>query len=225
MKGTIVNTAAIIIGSGIGLILKNGITPKYQQTVMQGLSLAVGIVGIQMALKTQNILAVIISLVIGGIIGEWLCIDSKLDKLGNYIAKHFKGTYGKVSEGFITASLVYCVGALAIVGSIQDGMTGNTATLYAKSMLDGISAVIFAASLGIGVALSSIAVLLYQGTITILAQHFSALLSVNIINELTAVGGILIVGISIMLLEIKPIKIANLLPALPIVIVIVKVWP
>ncbi len=225
MKGTIVNTAAILVGSGIGLILKNGISSKYQQTVMQGLSFAVGIVGIQMALKTQNILAVIVSLVIGGIVGEWLGIQSKLDGLGNQIEKHFKGTYGKISEGFITASLVYCIGAMAIVGSIQDGISGDASTLYAKSMLDGISAVIFTAGMGIGVALSSIPVLLYQGTITILAQYFSTLLSSDVIREMTAVGGILIVGISIILLEIKTIKIANLLPSILIIILIVKVWP
>jgi uncharacterized membrane protein YqgA involved in biofilm formation len=225
MKGTLVNSVAVLSGSIIGLLLKQRLSTKYQNTLMQGLALAVGIIGLQMALKTQNILIVILSVVIGGLIGEFFAIDKWLVRLGEWLTLRIGGKYGSVGEGFITGSLVFCVGAMAIVGSIQEGLTGDASTLYVKSMLDAVSAAVFASGMGIGVALSSISVLLYQGTITLLASSLSSIISNGMITEMSAVGGLLIIGISLLMLEIKTIKVANLLPAVPIAAIISSLWP
>jgi hypothetical protein len=225
MKGTLVNAATVVVGSLTGLALRSGIPEKYQQTVMHGLALSVGLIGLQMAFKTQNILIVIISVIIGALIGEALDIDKGLSTLGGWITIKLGARYGDVGQGFVTASLVYCVGAMAILGSIQDGLTGDATTLYAKAMLDGISSVVFASTLGIGVLLSSLSILIYQGSITLLAGVFSTVLSENVIREMTAVGGLLLLGISMMMLEIKTIKVANLLPAIPAAAIIAAFWP
>lgn len=224
MKGTLVNAAAVVVGSAVGLLLQRGIPEKYQHTIMQGLAMSVALIGVQMALKTQNILIVIISMVIGAILGEWLGIEQGLNRIGDYLTVRLGGRYGNVGQGFVTASLVYCVGAMAVVGGIQDGITGDASTLYAKSMLDGVSAVVFSATMGIGVALSSIAILLYQGTITLLASSFGAVLTEHSITEMTAVGGLLIVGISLRILDIKQVNVANMLPTIPIAAFIAIVW-
>lgn len=221
LKGTLVNAIGILCGSGIGLLLKENVPVKYQQIVMQGLSLSIGLIGLQMALKTQNILVIIISMVIGALIGEFIDIDGRLARVGAWLTVKMGNKYGSVGEGFITGSLVFCVGAMAIVGSIQDGLTGDASTLYAKAMLDTIASIVFASGMGIGVALSSVSVLLYQGTLTLLASSLSGFISDGMIREMTAVGGLLIIGISLLVLEIKTIKIANLLPAVPIAAVIV----
>lgn len=225
VKGTLVNTAGIVCGSIVGLLLKKSVPEKYQQTVMHGLALSVGLIGLQMALKTQNILIVILSIVIGGLIGEWMDIDRCLTRVGEWLTMRMGNKYGSVGEGFITGSLVFCVGAMAIVGSIQDGLTGDASTLYAKAMLDTVGSVVFASGMGIGVALSGITVLLYQGMVTLLASSLSSFISDGMIREMTAVGGLLIIGISLLILQIKTIKVANLLPAVPIAAIIVLLWP
>jgi uncharacterized membrane protein YqgA involved in biofilm formation len=232
VQGTIVNAAAIIVGSLIGVALKKNIKPEYQKTVTQALALAVGVMGIEMALKSSNILIVVISLVIGGILGEMLDIEGKLNKLGAYLAKLIKKTGGESSDAdesligkaFVTASLIYCVGAMAVIGSIQDGLTGDTSVLYVKALLDGIFSVALASSIGIGVALSSASVFLYQGAITLLAGILAPLFSEAVINELTATGGILIIGVSILILEVIKIRLANWLPAIPVAITIAYFW-
>ena len=220
MTGTLVNVAGIVGGSIIGLLFKKNVPVKFQQTVMHGLALSVGLIGLQMALKTQNILIIIISIVIGGVIGEFLDIDKYLNRIGEWLTARMGTKYGNAGEGFITGSLVFCVGAMAIVGSIQDGLTGDASTLYAKAMLDTVASVVFASGMGIGVALSSISVLVYQGAITLLASCLSSYISDGMIKEMTAVGGLLIIGISLLMLEIKTIKVANLLPAVPIAAIV-----
>jgi uncharacterized membrane protein YqgA involved in biofilm formation len=229
MKGTLVNAAAVIIGSGVGMALKQGIPEKYQNTLIHGMSLAVGIIGLQMALKTQNVLVVILGIAVGAIVGEVINIDGGLNKIGAWLSDKLSNPddAGKsnIGRGFVTASLVYCIGAMAVVGSIQDGLTGDTSILYAKSLLDGIISIVFTSSMGIGVAFSSISVLIYQGAITLLAGFFSTVLSEKVVAELTATGGILIVGVSILMLEIKNIKLANLLPAIPAAAVFAYFWP
>lgn len=220
MKGTIVNALSVLAGAGVGLALKRGIPDRYQQTIMQGLGLAVMLIGLQMALKAQNILVVITSMAAGAAVGELLDIDNRLQQFSQKLSGHLGDRQDSVADGFMTASLVFCVGAMAVVGAVQEGLTGDTTTLYAKSMLDAIVAMVLASSLGIGVALSSVSIVLYQGTITLLAGFLSSLLSETAIKELTAVGGLLIVSISLMMLDIKKIKVANLLPAIPAAIVI-----
>ena len=224
MKGTIVNAAAIVAGSGLGLFLKRGIPPKVQQTLIQGICLAVFLIGLQMAFKTKNVMILIFSLVIGGVLGEALAIEDRLNKFGDWISKKFKGENSNIGEGFVSASLIYCVGAMAIVGSIQDGLTGDPSTLYAKAILDGVSSIVFASTMGAGVALSAVSVAIYQGILTALAGCLGSGVDETLIAEVTAVGGILIVGISLTILEIKKINVANLLPAIPLAAVITIIW-
>lgn len=225
MKGTLVNVAAIAIGSVAGLLLQKGIEEKYQKIVLQALGLAVLVIGFQMAEKSLNILIVILSLAIGALIGEWLDLDGKLNQFGAQLgAKFSSGDAGRFSEGFVTASLMYCVGAMAIVGALQDGLTGDSSTLYAKSLLDGVSSVVFSSTLGIGVLFSAASVFVYQGAITLMASVVSSWLSTEMIAEMTATGGVLIIAISINMLEITKIKIASLLPAILIALLIARFW-
>lgn len=220
MKGTVVNSITVMLGSGLGLLLKRGIPVKYHQTVLQGLGMSVLLIGLQMAFKTQNILIVIVSLVLGSVIGEALQIEDWLNRLGNWVTARFSSKGGNIGQGFVSASLIYCVGAMAVVGSIQDGLTGDATTLYAKSMLDGVMSVVLASTMGAGVALSAISIFLYQGLITVLAGWFSSVISESLIKEVTAVGGVLIVGIALSILEIRKINVANLLPAVPVAVLI-----
>ena len=216
MKGTIVNVIAILLGCSVGFILKSRFPKKIGKVVIQALGLASLLIGAQMALKTNNILLVIFSLVIGGVIGEIIGIEEGLEKFGERIKLKFKSNDSseRFVEGFVTASLLYCVGSMAIMGALKEGLSGNPDILYAKSLLDGFSSLAFTAAMGIGVLFSVIPVFLYQGGITLLSRLIKDFLSPEIINEMTAVGGILILGIGFGLLEIRKIKIGNLLPAI-----------
>jgi len=214
MLGTIVNSIAIILGALLGIIIKKGIKEKYKSTIMDGIGLSIMIIGIMGGIKTDNIVLIIASIVVGSIIGEIIDIDYKLEKLGHNMEMKFGKGDSNFSKGFVTASLVYCIGAMAIVGALESGLTGNHETLFAKSILDGITAILFASTFGIGVAFSAIPVFIYQGIITLLANSAKDLLTVNVINEMSAVGGILILAIGINLLGIKKIKVANMLPSI-----------
>jgi hypothetical protein len=220
MKGTMVNTIAIIIGGGLGVGLGHRLSESLKETVMQGLSLAVLLIGGQMALESNNPPIVIFSLLIGGVIGELLGIEDKLNSFGNWIESKVNSKNGDVARAFVRTTLIYCVGAMAIMGAIQDGLTGDPSTLYAKSMLDGFSAIAFSSTMGIGVVFSAIPVLLYQGLITILASSVQTILTPEIIAEMTATGGLLIIGISINILEIAEIKVGNLLPSIFVAIIL-----
>ena len=187
--------------------------------------MSVGLIGVTMALKTQNILLVIVSMVLGGLVGEFLDIDARLEKMGAWLTQRLGAQYGNVGQGFVTASLVFCIGAMAVVGSIQDGMTDDAATLYAKATLDGIASAVFASSMGAGVALSAVQVLLYQGGISLAAAAFGATLPTAAVTEMSAVGGLLIVGISMRMLNLGDIRIANLLPAVFVAPLLVLFWP
>lgn len=213
MLGTIVNSIAIIGGSILGILLRNGIKDEYKSTIMDGIGLSVVIIGIIGGIKSENIILVIASIVIGGLIGEVIGIEKKLDNLGDKLQKSFAKGDSNFTKGFVTSSLVYCIGAMAIIGALESGIQGNHETLFAKSILDGISAIIFGSTLGIGVTFSAIPVFLYQGTITLLSNSIKDILTPEVINEMSAVGGILIMAIGINILEIKKIKIGNLLPA------------
>ncbi|NCD10832.1 MAG: DUF554 domain-containing protein [Negativicutes bacterium] len=218
--GTIVNAAAILAGAGAGLILRQGLPDKWQETIMHAIGLSVTVIGIQMALKTNNIIIVIISLVAGSIIGELLDIDKALNCFGTWVGGKLSNDKEKgsaaaiIGQGFVATSLIYCVGAMAIVGSIQEGLTGDASTLFAKSILDGITAIIFAANMGVGVALSAVSVALYQGSLTFLAGSMEAIMTPLLLAELTATGGILIIAIGLNMLKLVKIRIANMLPAI-----------
>ncbi|WP_271810242.1 DUF554 domain-containing protein [Clostridium beijerinckii] len=226
MLGTIVNSLAIIGGCLIGLIVKGRLTEKISNTIMNGLALCVLYIGISGALKGKDTLQVIICIALGALIGEIIDIDRRLNDLGNMIERKINGKRKNnsndkisISEGFVTSSLLFCVGAMAVVGSLESGLQGNNSTLFAKSILDGVSSIIFASSLGVGVMLSSIAIFIYQGSITLLAGGLSTILTDNVISNMSAVGSLLIVGLGFNMLGISKIKVANLLPGifLPII--------
>lgn len=223
--GTIVNTGAVIAGGIAGTLLKSGIPEKYKKIVMQGIGLSVLFIGISGTIKEmitvidgnkldrQFIMLMIFSLVIGGLIGEFLKIEKRLENVGAWFQSKIPSKGGFFSDGFVTASLVYCVGAMAIVGALEDGLMGNTSTLFAKSILDGVTAIVFASTMGIGVAFSAIPVFVYQGIITISAGVVKPWLNDMVISQMSLVGGILIFAIGLNLLEIKKINVGNLLPA------------
>lgn len=211
--GTVVNSLAIIAGSIVGIFLKGGIKERFNSIVMNGLALCILLIGISGALKVDNMLLVILSIVIGGVLGEFINIDKQLNNLGSRVEEGLKGKAGKISEGFVAASLLYCVGAMAVVGSLESGLSGNYKILFTKSILDGVSAIILTSSLGAGVALSAVSVFVYQGIITVAAFFIRGVLNTAVINDMTAVGSLLIIGLSLNMLGTTKIKIANLLPA------------
>ena len=214
MKGTLVNTATVIIGSGIGLWVGHRLPENIKRIVLQAMGLVTILLGIQMALKTESVLILIGSLVLGGITGELLKIEEALEKVGEYLKRRVKSESGNFVLGFVSASLLFCVGPMTIVGSLEDGMSGKADLLYIKSVLDGFASLILSSGLGIGVLFSFLTVLFFQGSLTLLGGQLQFLLRENIINEMSAAGGLLIVGIGLQLLEIKKIKVANLLPTL-----------
>lgn len=216
MLGTIVNTIAILLGSVGGLFLKGGIPKRMDEAIMKALGLSVLFIGIQGSLKCTETLLLILSLVIGVVIGELLDIDRLLNRLGQTIENQFK-KYSKgessIAEGFVAASLLFCVGSMAIVGSIQSGLAGNHEILFVKSMLDGITSVIYASTMGIGVAFSAAAVFLYQGLITLASGFLGSVLVTDQITNIGAIGSVLIMALGLNMLEITKIKVANFLPA------------
>ncbi|MBU4532238.1 MAG: DUF554 domain-containing protein [Eubacteriales bacterium] len=216
MIGTIVNTAAIVAGALVGLTIRKGIPERFGDTIMQGLGLAVILIGLQMAFQTQNPLIVIGSIVVGAIIGELIDIERWLSRFGTWLEGRFGNgsESGGIARGFVTASLLYCVGAMAIMGALEDGLTGQPNTLFAKSMLDGVASVILTSTLGIGVIFSAVPVFVYQGGITLAASWVAPVLSPWVIAELTATGGLLILAIGINVLGMTRIRVGNLLPAI-----------
>lgn len=224
MLGTIVNTAAILAGGLVGLLIKGGLKEKYKNIVMQALALCVIFVGASSALKglmDENAEAIlfIISLVIGSGIGEFLGIENKLQSMGDYIQSKTGGKESNISQGFVTASLMFCVGTMAILGSLESGISGNHTTLFVKSVLDGTSSIIFASTLGIGVLISGVSVFLYQGALTLCASFIQPYLTSDMIREISIVGGIMIFALGLNMMEIKKIKVGNMLPAIVIPIV------
>ena len=219
--GTLVNCLTIIGGCIIGLCIKGKVNEKVSTTVMQGLGLCSLYIGISGSLKCEEPIQLIVSMAVGALIGELIDIDKWLVKLGDYFENKFKKKDDKVSisEGFVTSSLLFCVGAMAIVGSLESGLNGNNTTLYAKSVLDGVSSIIFSSTLGIGVFLSVFTVLIYQGSITLAASMLSGILSTSVITNMSVVGSVIIIGLGLNILGMTKIKVANLLPAIFIPII------
>lgn len=215
MAGVLVNTAAVMIGSIIGLVFNKGIPERLTKSIMAGIGLCTLYIGISGALKDQNTVVMILSVAVGAIIGEWADIDKKLTKFAEGMEQRFsrEGTQVSVTEGFITASLLFCIGAMTVVGSLQAGMTGNQEMLYTKSVLDFISSIVFSASLGIGVLLSAGFVLVFQGTLVLFSRFLAPFLTDYAIAEMTAVGSLLIIALGFNILGITKIKVANYIPA------------
>ena len=225
MFGVVVNSLVIICGGILGLLINKGIPKHLDKCIMDGLALVVTYMGISGALKGENPLYIIISMTIGIVIGELIDIDNLLNKLGifidNKISKKDKDSIdetnindNKIAKGFISSSLLYCVGAMAVVGSIQSGLSNDYSVLFAKSVLDGVSSIFFAASMGVGVLLSSMAVFLYEGIITLAASGLSSILSDNVVTYMTSVGSLLIMAMGLNMLKICNIKVANMLPSM-----------
>ena len=216
MLGTIVNCMAVLAGGAIGLLLKKGIPERISRTLMDGVALVVLYIGIKGIMEGNKILVIILSVFLGGVLGSLIDIDKGMNRLGDFAQKKLSRETGgmKFSEGFVSASLLFCIGAMAVVGSLQSGLTGNHETLFAKALIDGVTAVILASTLGAGVLLSAVPVLLYQGLITCLAQVLSPVLATDIVNEMNCVGSLLIIGISLNMLKLTKLKLANFLPAI-----------
>lgn len=224
MQGTLINAGAIILGSIIGLIIHSKLPERITTITFQGIGLFTIVLGVSMAMKTSNFLIMIVSIVSGSVIGEFLDLESAIDRFSEWIKSKTKFGDDKFSEGFITSSLLFCMGSMAILGAIEEGLGGNPNLLLAKSVLDGVASIVLAASLGIGVIFSAVPLLLYQGGITLFAGSLQNFLTDTIINELTAVGGLLLIGLGISLLEIKKLKIMNMLPSLLIVVILSYVF-
>ncbi len=229
LLGALVNAGAIILGGLIGLLIRRigrenrpSASGRFQDIVMKGVALCVAYIGISGLMKGQNVLVAILSVVIGGLLGELCRLDDGINKLGQLIEQHFstKDRTVSVTQGFVTASLLFCVGAMTIVGALNSGIQGDHTMQYTKALLDGISAIIFACSLGYGVLFSSAAVFIIQGGITLLAGMISPYLSEIVIAEMTCVGSLLILGLALNLLGITKLKVMNYVPAvfLPILL-------
>ncbi|MCG0313705.1 MAG: DUF554 domain-containing protein [Calditerricola sp.] len=226
--GTVVNALSIVAGAVVGVWF-SGMPERLRQTLMHGLGLAVAVIGLKMALEMDRPLVVIASLVIGGAIGEGLRLEDRLQQAGARLEAWFGRGRGDIATAFVTAALVYCIGPMAVLGALESGLRGNHAVLYLKAALDGITAVMFSATMGIGVIFAAVAVLVYQGVIALSAHAVAAIVPdamlQAMVGELTAVGGLLIAGIGINLLGLQRIRVGNLLPALVIAVLSVPVLP
>lgn len=215
--GTIINVITVLFGSGIGLVLRKRLKDTFKSLILQGVGLLTIIIGMQMALKTDDVILLLISIILGGILGQAISLEEKIDSLANNIKDRFARKDDTLfSEGFITASIIFCVGPMTILGSLNDGLYGDINLLAIKSVLDGFTALALTTTFGIGVIFSIVTIIIIQGGITFSALFISQIFTDMMINEMTAVGGALIIGISFILLDIKKIKVATFLPALAI---------
>ncbi|GHU82493.1 membrane protein [Clostridia bacterium] len=229
MPGVLINTGTILLGGFVGLLLGKGIPERLRETVMQGVSLCVVLIGIKGALQTQDVLGVIMCLVIGALLGEWINVERRLEALGaraQRLLSRGQAADGAFVQGFMTASLLFCVGAMAVVGSLESGLSGNHATLVAKALMDGVSSVFLAAAMGPGVLLSALAILVYQGVIALGAGLIAPLLTAPLVTEMSAVGGLLIVAVGVNMLGAAKVRVGNLLPAifLPLLYMPLAAW-
>ncbi len=233
MTGTIINIVAVLVGGTLGLLFGARLPERLKATVVAGLGLFTAAIGIQMFLKTENAIIVLGALLIGALLGEWWRIEDGLQNLGRILEARFTpslktatvgqaGLKGDFIRGFLTASLLFCVGPMTILGSIQDGLSGNFELLAVKSVLDGFASLAFASTLGVGVLFSSLVILVFQGGISLLAVQLNALVTAPMLNEMTAAGGVILVGLALSsILEVKKIRMGNFLPALAVAPLIV----
>ncbi|MCI2106989.1 MAG: DUF554 domain-containing protein [Intestinimonas sp.] len=218
MPATLINAALILLGSILGLLFRNHISPRFSELVTHALSLCVLVIGILSAAGTQNVLCVIVCMVVGSLLGETLRIEDHLDHAGELLRQKLihASSAGRFTEGFVTASLLFCIGSMAIMGSLEAGMNGNYTILISKGVIDGVTAVTFSAAMGIGVMFSILPLIVYQGGLTLLAAAVGPLLSTSVITEMTAVGGTIIIGIAFNMFAFGPrkIRVGNMLPAI-----------
>ncbi|MBM4277288.1 MAG: DUF554 domain-containing protein [Deltaproteobacteria bacterium] len=218
--GTIINAIAIIIGGALGLLFRKGFPERIAQTTLQVLGLFTLVVGVSMAIQGRQFIMILISLVAGAILGEWANIEGRLERFGGWLEKRFHVTEGSPAKGFIYASLLFCVGSMAIVGSITDGLKGDRSILVTKAVMDGIISIPFAASMGFGVLGSALPVLFYQGGITLLASKLQSFFTPEMIRELTSVGGVIVMGIGFNIFGLHKVRVGNFIPALLLIVVL-----
>ncbi|MEJ5240516.1 MAG: DUF554 domain-containing protein [Anaerolineales bacterium] len=229
MTGTLINVFTVLLGGSLGLFLGGRLPERLKSTVIAGLGLFTTALGLQMFFKSENALIVLGGLLIGSLLGEWWHIEEGLRNLGTFLEARFaRDSSSHFVRGFLTTSLLFCIGPMTILGAIQDGLTGDYRLLAVKAVMDGFAALAFASSLGLGVLFSALTVLIYQGTISLLAAQLNTLLTPAMMNEMTATGGVILLGLAISsLLEIKPIRTGNFLPALlisPLIVWISGFW-
>ena len=218
MTGTLINMGTVLLGGALGLLFGNRLPERLKQTVVAGLGLFTAAYGLHLFLKTENALIVLGSLLVGALLGEWGRIEDGLQRLGSWLEQKFARGSQEGSQfvrGFLVASLLFCVGPMTILGSIQDGLSGDYSILFTKAILDGFAALAFASTFGIGVLFSVLVIFTYQGGISLLAAQLDQVISVSMMTEMTATGGIILLGIAVSsLLEIRQIRVGNFLPAL-----------
>ena len=222
--GTVLNVITVLIGSSIGLLVQSRFSENLKNQMLQGIGLVTILIGVQMGLKSENILYPLAGILLGGMLGHLLKLEEHLDHLAAYLGKRFasKEDSARFMRGFVTASLIFCVGPMTILGAINDGLSGDYQLLAVKSMLDGFTSLALAAALGAGVFFSVFSIIILQGGLTLLSSQLGTFFSADVINETTAAGGILIIGLGLIILEIKPLKIANFLPAIFLVPLLIK---
>ena len=220
MLGTIINVAAVIGGTTIGVLIQSRLPKKVIEVIFQVMGLFTLMLGFMMALKMQHFMIGIVSLVLGSIIGELIGLENYMNRFSAWIKLKVKIKNEKFTDGFVTAFLLYCMGSLTILGAIEEGINSNMDLMLMKSLMDGVSSVALASALGIGVGFSAIPLLIYQGGLTLLAGSVASFFTDPIINELSAVGGILLIGLGINILEIKKLRILNMIPALIIIVIL-----
>lgn len=221
MTGTLINVGAVIAGSVIGLLFHSKIPRKYIQIVFQGIGLFTLMVGIAMALKTQNYLILVFSIVLGGVLGTLISLDKHINSFSERLKKRIKTNNSKFTEGLVSAFLLYCMGSMTILGAFEEGLGNPPNLLLAKSLMDGVSSIALSAGLGIGVIFSVVPLLIYQGGLTLFASALNEHLSELMINEISAVGGLMLIGMGLNILEITKIKVINMLPGLIVVVILV----
>lgn len=226
MLGPVVNAVTIIVCALLGRFVLKGLPERYEEIVKKGIGLSIIYIGISGALENQRVMILILSMVAGSIIGEWIDLDKKMNQVGQFAERKLGFADGNFTKGFVNASILFCTGSMAIVGSMNSGLMGNHEMLFAKSILDGVISIVFASTLGLGVAFSAIPVLLYEGGIALGAGLVKEYMTLEIITEMSAVGSLLIAAIGFNFLLVKQIRIANMIPAifLPWLFLAVEGW-
>jgi Uncharacterized membrane protein, possible Na+ channel or pump len=217
--GTMINVITILVGGTIGLLFRSRFPERISETALEVMGLFTLLIGIGMALQGKDTILILISLALGAIIGEWINIEKRLEEFGAWMENRLQVKEGSPAKGFIYASLVFCVGSMAIVGSITDGVKGDHSILFTKAMMDGIISIPFAAGMGFGVLGSALSILIYQGSLTLLAKLLQPIFNSMVIRELTSVGGVIVMGIGINILGLKKIRVGNFLPALVLIVI------
>ncbi|MFA5418376.1 MAG: DUF554 domain-containing protein [Bacteroidales bacterium] len=225
MIGTLINTAAVIAGGAIGLLFGGKLPEKYTTIFFQAIGLFTLYLGISLALEARQVFYVVLSLIIGSLAGEALNLEARMERGSEWLKQKFKFKNERFSEGLITAFLLYCMGSLTLIGSVTEGLGGGPKILLIKSLMDGVSSIALASAMGIGVVFSAAPLLIYQGGITLLTMWLGNFIPPEIITDVSAVGGILLIGLAISILQIKKIRVMNMLPALVVIVVLLIFLP